>query len=390
MAKLGSCFLIVRNGASIKQVNGASGLPITRIETISNCVVDRNKFGYADIYDAGKYEEFLLRDQDILMSHINSEKHLGKVAIYHQNNDEKIIHGMNLLMLRANPEIVFPQYIAYYFESPFFKRQIVSITKKSVNQASFTVTALKELTVPIVSLDKQRKIAAVLDKVSELIAKRRAQLDKLDLLVKAKFVEMFGDPVSNPMKWEETSIGRECYYIKDGPHKSLKDVGKGNGYPFISVRNIVNGSIDFSTAKYISEQDYFESIKKCNPQKGDMLYSKGGTTGIAKLIDVDTKFANWVHVAVLKFDDSLDGIFFENMLNSEYCYTQSQRLTKGIANRDLVLSAMAKIQLYKPPVKLQKKFACFVRKIEKTKLNVRQSLEELEILKKALIQEYFG
>ena len=82
MAKLGSCFLIVRNGASIKQVNGASGLPITRIETISNCVVDRNKFGYADIYDAGKYEEFLLRDQDILMSHINSEKHLGKVAIY--------------------------------------------------------------------------------------------------------------------------------------------------------------------------------------------------------------------------------------------------------------------------------------------------------------------
>lgn len=241
MAKLGSCFLIVRNGASIKQVNGASGLPITRIETISNCVVDRNKFGYADIYDAGKYEEFLLRDQDILMSHINSEKHLGKVAIYHQNNDEKIIHGMNLLMLRANPEIVFPQYIAYYFESPFFKRQIVSITKKSVNQASFTVTALKELTVPIVSLDKQRKIAAVLDKVSELIAKRRAQLDKLDLLVKARFVEMFGDPVSNPKDWPLCPLCNCLIKIENG--KSLVCANEARA-------GIVPGILKLSAATY--------------------------------------------------------------------------------------------------------------------------------------------
>lgn len=85
-----------------------------------------------------------------------------------------------------------------------------------------------------------------------------------------------------------------------------------------------------------------------------MLYSKGGTTGIAKLVDVDVKFANWVHLAVLKFDKSvLNGVFLENMLNCDYCYTQSQKLTKGIANRDLVLSAMAQIKIYKPPIELQ-------------------------------------
>ena len=201
---------------------------------------------------------------------------------------------------------------------------------------------------------------------------------------------MFGDPSHNPMGWKKTTVGEECYYIKDGPHKSLPDVGKGKGFPFISVRNIVNGVIDFSTSKYISEQDYLDSIKKCHPQKGDILYSKGGTTGIAKLIDVDVEFANWVHVAVLKFDNSLNGIFFEHMLNSDYCYDQSQRLTKGIANRDLVLSAMAQIAMFKPPLEMQEEFAAFVAQTDQQKLTIQHSLTQLELLKKALMQKYFG
>ena len=218
----------------------------------------------------------------------------------------------------------------------------------------------------------QNRIVKILDTVSSIIELHKKELDQLECLIKSRFIELFGNPSSNPMGWKETTVGAECYYIKDGPHKSLPDVGAGNGYPFISVRNIVNGYIDFSTAKYISEKDYIESIKKCHPQKGDMLYSKGGTTGIiAKLIDVDIEFANWVHVAVLKFDDSLNGVFFENMLNCDYCYAQSQRLTKGIANRDLVLSAMAQIKMYKPPLELQEQFAAFVAQTDKSKLLYR-------------------
>ena len=203
---------------------------------------------------------------------------------------------------------------------------------------------------------------------------------------------MFGNLATNSKGWEETTVGKECFYIKDGPHKSLHDIGKENGgHPFISVRNIVNHAIDFTTAKYISDEDYADAIKKCHPEKGDMLYSKGGTTGIAKLIDIDEKFANWVHVAVLKFDkDKLNGLFFENMLNSDYCYGQSQRLTKGIANRDLVLSAIAQIKMYRPPMQLQNEFSDFVVKTDKSKLAIQESLKRLEILKKSLMQKYFG
>ena len=250
---------------------------------------------------------------------------------------------------------------------------------------------LTEADIFIPSIERQKEIVQILRKSRELISLREQQLAKLDELVKARFVEMFGEPSSNPMGWLQTTVGAECYYIKDGPHKSLTDVGMENGYPFISVRNIVNGYIDFSTAKYISEADYKDAIKKCCPEKGDILYSKGGTTGIAKLVDIDIKFANWVHLAVLKFNhNEFNGAFFEKMLNCDYCYKQSQMLTKGIANRDLVLGAMAQIKIYKPPILLQNQFAAFVERVNQQKQTVQQSLEKLELMKKALMQEYFG
>lgn len=257
-------------------------------------------------------------------------------------------------------------------------------------EISKQIVASIEINVP--DMEQQMQATENLERVSSIIRLRKQELQKLDDLVKARFVELFGDPVTNPMGWSETTIGDECFYIKDGPHKSLPDIGKENGgHPFISVRNIVNGYIDFSSARYISDEDYADAIKKCHPEKGDMLYSKGGTTGIAKLIDIDEKFANWVHVAVLKFDKSkLNGIFFENMLNGAYCYEQSQRLTKGIANRDLVLSAMAQIQIYRPPIELQNQFADFVIQTDKSKDVIQKALDETQLLFDSLMQEYFG
>ena len=143
MARLGDLFLHIRNGANIKQGLDNTGYPITRIETISNRTVDRNKMGYAGITDLEKYSDFVMQDGDILMSHINSETHLGKTALYEKEGDEIIIHGMNLLSLRPNKDLITSKYAFYYLSSQSFLRQIPNITKKSVNQASFTVSALK-------------------------------------------------------------------------------------------------------------------------------------------------------------------------------------------------------------------------------------------------------
>ena len=279
---------------------------------------------------------------------------------------EECCIGRGLAALTPDKRVVSVDYIYWLLRGK--KNELNSKGTGSTFKAISRKT-LDEMQIPNIDLEKQHKYAQILEKTYAIIQMRKHQLFILDDLIKARFVEMFGDPVTNPYKWDETTVGDECFYIKDGPHKSLPDIGKENGgHPFISVRNIVNHTIDFSTAKYISDADYVDAIKKCHPEKGDMLYSKGGTTGIAKLIDVDIEFANWVHVAVLKFHkDKLNGIFFENMLNCDYCYDQSQRLTKGIANRDLVLSAMAQIKMYRPPMELQNQFADFVRQVDKSK-----------------------
>ncbi len=386
------CFFQIQNGANIKQGDVDGGFPITRIETTANDRFNRDRMGYAGITDIAKYESYVLEDGDLLMSHINSVQYLGRTVLYEKQDDETIIHGMNILRLKARRDIIDPAYARYSFYAHPFRSQIANITKKSVNQASFSVTDLKKIRIDVPEIEEQHMVVDKLDMIRDIIDKRNVELEQLDNLIKARFVEMFGDPSSNPNRWLETTIGEECFYIKDGPHKSLADIGKeSGGRPFISVRNIVNHEIDFSTAKYISDEDYEDAIKKCHPEKGDMLYSKGGTTGIAKLIDVDVEFANWVHVAVLKFHkDKLNGVFFENMLNSDYCYDQSQRLTKGIANRDLVLSAMAQIKMYRPPMDLQIRFAEFVKQVDKSKVVIQNALDKTQLLFDSLMQKYFG
>ncbi|MDD5792381.1 MAG: restriction endonuclease subunit S [Erysipelotrichaceae bacterium] len=265
---------------------------------------------------------------------------------------------------------VLPEFLEYSLRCEraldYYKAKLRGSTAR---RRSLPTPTLLAFSVPLPEIKEQQQILEIIHHVKATCGLRQQELQKLDELIKARFVEMFGDPATNPFGWVETTVGDECYYIKDGPHKSLADIGKENGgHPFISVRNIVNGYIDFSTARYISDDDYADAIKKCHPEKGDMLYSKGGTTGIAKLIDIDEPFANWVHVAVLKFDkEKLNGLFFENMLNGAYCYDQSQRLTKGIANRDLVLSAMAQIKMYRPPMDLQEQFSDFVNQVDKSK-----------------------
>ena len=386
MAKLGEVCIQITDGSH----NPPSGVEQSEYLMLSSKNID-DDFITLDSPRFLSHSDYIAENKrttvsegDLLMTIVGT---IGRVAIVPEEL-KGICLQRSVAVIKPKREVVNNRYLMYQLQNmrPFLEKEARGVAQKGIY-----LKQVSQLDIKLPELEHQMQIVKVLDKASKLIFLRRQQLAKLDELVKARFVEMFGEPSSNPMGWLQTTVGAECYYIKDGPHKSLTDVGMENGYPFISVRNIVNGYIDFSTAKYISEADYKDAIKKCCPEKGDILYSKGGTTGIAKLVDIDIKFANWVHLAVLKFNhNEFNGSFFEKMLNCDYCYKQSQMLTKGIANRDLVLSAMAQIKIYKPPILLQNQFATFVERVDQQKQTVQQSLEKLELMKKALMQEYFG
>lgn len=395
---IGAAFTLIRNGASIKQTDSAGGIPITRIETIANRVIDRNHMGYADIYNGDKYSSYFLRDGDILMSHINSIQHLGKAAIYHPLDEkEKIIHGMNLLVLRANQKILDNQFAYFYFSSDSFLHKLPRITKKSVNQASFTVSELKKIDIPCPALSQQHKIAKILSIIQTLCNKRNEQLKIFDELVKSRFIEMFGDPQSN------------CYNWKIVPLKDVMVGGALNGYftkpqnydiegnvGVICVSDVVNRkytNVNALRRAFASEKD----LQKYCVKYGDMLFCRSSLVkegiGKASIIPPHTENDILFECHVIKITLDMSRVipeYLQALSITDFFRIQVIRQSKTATMTTIGQKDIASVNILLPPMELQKRFTEFSAQIDKSKMAVQKSLDELEILKKSLMQTYFG
>jgi len=156
-----------------------------------------------------------------------------------------------------------------------------------------------------------------------------------------------------PEGWTPINLGQVTWSVKDGPHYSPKY--SDSGVPFITGGQVRPSGVDFGAAKYISPELHSRLIARCRPERNDVLYTKGGTTGIARVNTYDEEFSVWVHVAVLKLVDSADPFFIQHALNSPSCYRQSQRYTHGVGNQDLGLTRMVWITFGLPPTAEQKR-----------------------------------
>lgn len=156
----GDILSYIKNGANIKQTKGAGGIPITRIETLSGGVFNRDRLGYADITDESKYKAFYLESGDLLMSHINSKTYIGRTVMYEKEGGETIIHGMNLLRLKTIREIVDPMYVCFYCKTDTFKANVVNIRKDAVNQSSICISDIVRIPIMCPPLDLQQAFAA--------------------------------------------------------------------------------------------------------------------------------------------------------------------------------------------------------------------------------------
>lgn len=360
------CFSLIQNGANIKQgvVNG--GYPITRIETISNDKFNRDKVGFAGIYEIDKYENYVLEDEDLLMSHINSPQYLGRTVLYEKQPNEIIIHGMNLLRLKANRNIINPKYARYIFYSRQFRRQIVKISKKSVNQASFAVTDFKKIKIKLPSIEKQKCIVEILDLVNNTIEKFKNELGLLDELIKARFIEMFGDIFINLNRWEKIQLGDVCD-VRDGTHDSPKYFAEG--YPLVTSKNVAGGKIDLEGCGLICEEDYNKINQRSKVDKGDILMPMIGTVGNPVIVDIEARFAI-KNVALIKFkeDSKVTNSFVKSLLESDYFDTAVISKVRGGTQKFISLGDIRKLLICVPPMALQEQFADFVKQIDKSKL----------------------
>lgn len=182
--KLGELLDKIENGAVVKQNKVATGIPITRIETLSKGVFNRDKLGYADIYDPTLYANYLLEDNDLLMSHINSKEFVGRTVIYKKQVNECIIHGMNLLRIKTNAKLLDPEFAYYYFQTDTIKRYLYNLRKDAIGQSSIAISDIKNMVVSVPEISIQKKIAFALRCYDRKIELNRAVNQNLEAMAK--------------------------------------------------------------------------------------------------------------------------------------------------------------------------------------------------------------
>lgn len=275
------------------------------------------------------------------------------------------------------------RYLAYAIQHE--KPKLQSIANAPVvpilNKSQFS-----DIQVPLPPLDEQRKIAAVLDKVSDLIAKRRQQLDKLDELIKAKFVEMFGNININDKGWNIQPLGEFCTIVRGGSPRPI-DKYLGGDVPWIKISDATEGeSIYLNSTK---EHIIREGVSKSRMVKsGSLIFANCGVSlGFARIITFD----GCIHDGWLAMEDidlRLNKIFLLHTLNQ--MTEHFRKIAPAGTQPNLNTSIMKAYKQIIPPMQLQNEFILFVEQTEKTKTTISRSLEKLETLKKALMQEYFG
>ena len=363
--KVGDCFESIKNGANIKQERGATGIPITRIETLSGGVFNRDRLGYANILSTEKYTSYILDDGDLLLSHINSKTYIGRTIVYNKLENEEIIHGMNLLRLKVIRKILSPYYAYYCFKSDLFRNQVASYRKDAVNQSSIPVTDLKKINIPIPPITEQETIVAELDCLSSIIEKKKQQLKEYDTLAQSIFYTMFGDPITNEKGWEVKKFDK-CYQLASGQGLSSKSIVEGV-YPVYGGNGIVGYH------------------KEYNLDGDNIIIGRVGAlcgnvrNVIGKAFITDNAF-------ILSKKDVNINVFVLYLLRIHNLRNYAREAMQPVISN----TGLKNIEIILPPLTLQQEFAEKVEAIEKQKELVKQSLAETETLFNSRMDYYFN
>ena len=379
MAKLGEVCIQITDGSH----NPPSGVEQSEYLMLSSKNID-DDFITLDSPRFLSHSDYIAENKrttvsegDLLMTIVGT---IGRVAIVPEEL-KGICLQRSVAVIKPEQKVVNNRYLMYQLQNmrPFLEKEARGVAQKGIY-----LKQVSQLDIKLPELEHQVQIVKVLDKASKLIFLRRQQLAKLDELVKARFVEMF-----ETRKYPIEKLGRVCEKITDGTHKTPTYLD--SGIKFISAKNIIDGKVDLTDTKYISKNEYQEIQKRCQVEIQDILLTKSGTLGIPAIIRTDCALGLFESLAVIKYDRSkLLPYFLYEQLRCNRVQRQFKDGTKGVAVKHLHLGVISDIDIIVPPISYQLEFSDFAEQVDKQKQTVQQSLEKLELMKKALMQEYFG
>ena len=319
-----------------------------------------------------------IKSGDILLTIVGT---VGRVAVVPENANN-ICLQRSVAVIKPNTDIVLPRFLMYQIQS---MKNVLEKEAKGVAQKGIYLQQVENLPVKIFEYDVQKKIVCDLDKVSNLISLRKQQLSKLDELVKSRFIEVFGDPETNPYGYPTKKLSDVASYWNGLTYKP-EDV-QDQGTIVLRSSNIQNSQLDFEdtvrvTCK-IREKQYVQNndILMCSRNGSAKLVGK-----VALITNISEPMSFGAFMMIIRSD------YYRYLMTYFQMDAFRNQIKTGATTtiNQITGTMLNQVILPVPDLSVVSQFATFVEQIDKSKFEIQQSLEKLETLKKALMQKYFG
>ena len=371
----------------------ADGIRVIRITNVQKGFVEDTNPQYYPVSEQREIEKYMLCEGDLLMSLTGN---VGRVGLLSAEMLPAALNQRVACIRIRNPAVIYKPFLFHLLNSDYFENKCI-LASQGVAQKNMSTEWLKEYPIPSFSMDKQMEIASIFDKIDDLIARRKEQVRNMDQAVKSRFIELFGDPEKNPKGWPVVNITEIIGGKVSNGFFAKREAYRDDGnVQVLGVANIVNRM--YSNIESLPRTNATQADEvKYAVKYGDMLFCRSSLVaeGIGKASIVPKGAPHNVlfecHVIRLPLDLQKCIPEFVQVLSTTDFFrrqiiAQSKTATMTTIGQDGILKSMVIL----PPIEQQREFLRFVEQTDKSKLAVQKGLQELEILKKSLMQQYFG
>ncbi len=394
--KLGAICDVINGYAFKSKKYSTSGVRIIRITNVQKGYVEDASPVYYPLNTINELKKYILYSGDLLISLTGN---VGRVAIL----DKKYLPAFlnqRVACIRPKSDKILKEYLFYMLNTNLFEVKSIN-SSKGIAQKNISTEWLKNYVVPLPSIEIQQHLISILKKLEKAVRNKKHELRALDKLVKARFVEMFGDPISNNFNWNTTKLKNITSKITNGstPKGGSKNY-VNSGVMFLRSQNIWRNHIDSSDVVFISEKTNLK-LQKSVLKNNDILITKTGrintqnsSLGRAALYSGKDNSANingHVYLIRLKNHNLVLPRFLVTILTGEAYRKYIRKVcVGGIDKRQINLNQVENFPIILPPVKKQQEFISLIQQVDKSKVAVQKSLDETQKLYDSLMQEYFG
>lgn len=328
-------------------------------------IIKRNQFTYRAMSDTGKFFPNMLDCADV-----------------------GIVSPAYPVFEISDKSVIIPEYLKYFFKSNNFQHSIASFAQGST-RTSVKFNKMKTIIINIPSIETQMETIEIIKKVSTIITHLHTQLEKLDLLVKARFVEMFGDPVSNPYNWEKISLGKLAE-IKIGPFGSLlhKEDYVQNNHALINPSHIINSKV-FADMKLTVSDEKYEELRAYQLFTGDVVMGRRGEMGRCAVITENGLLCGTGSM-IIRTNGRLKADYIQKIISFPSFKKTIEDMAVGQTMPNLNVPIVSKFMIICPPIEVQEQYYSFIEKTDKSKVAMQKELGKAQTLFNSLMQEYFG